>query len=92
LEWIADLPPIPRKPFMNRITLRSRVDTDGVLRLVVPFGEAEADQSMQVTIEPVPNEEVDSSDDIHSLEHLAGRWQGDFERLPVADFEQRESF
>ena len=77
---------------MSRITFRSRVDTDGVLRLVVPFGEAEADQPMQVTIEPVPKEAVDSSGYIHWLEHIAGRWQGDFERLPVADFEQRESF
>ena len=76
---------------MNRITLRSRVDTDGVLRLAVPFGTAEADQPMQVTIESLQDEEVDSSDYIHWLEGIAGQWQGDFERLPTADFEQRDS-
>ena len=76
---------------MSRITLRSRVDTDGVLRLVVPFGVAEADQPMQVTIESVPNEQLANSDYIHWLDGIAGQWQGDFERLPTADFEQRES-
>ena len=76
---------------MNRITLRSRVDTDGVLRLVVPFGAAEADQPMQVTIESLQNEPTDSSNYIHWLEGISGQWKGDFERLPTADFEQRDS-
>ena len=76
---------------MSRITLRSRVDTDGVLRLVVPFGAAEADQPMQVTIESLQNEATDSSNYVYWLEGIAGQWQGDFERLPTADFEQRDS-
>ena len=76
---------------MSRITLRSRVGTDGVLRLVVPFGAAEADQPMQVTIESLQNEATDSSNYVHWLEGIAGQWQGDFERLPTADFEQRDS-
>lgn len=76
---------------MSRITLRSRVDMDGVLRLVIPFGTAEADQPMQVTIESVPHDEVATSDYIHWLDGIAGHWQGDFERLPIADFEQRDS-
>ena len=76
---------------MNRITLRSRVDTDGVLRLVVPFGAAEADQPMQVTIESLRHETTDSPNYVYWLEGIAGQWQGDFERLPIADFEQRDS-
>jgi hypothetical protein len=38
---------------MNRMTIRSRVGADGVLRVNVPVGAAEADREMQVTIEPV---------------------------------------
>ena len=76
---------------MNRITLRSRVGADGVLRLAVPVGAAEADHAMQVTIQSVPNEEAASSDYAHWLDSISGQWQGDFKRLPIADFEQRES-
>jgi hypothetical protein len=76
---------------MSRITLRSRVDADGFLRLAVPVGAAEADHAMQVTIESVTNEEIVSSDYVHWLDTIAGQWQGDFERLPVVDFEQRDS-
>ena len=26
------------------------------------------------------------------LDQIAGKWQGEFERIPMADFEQRDSF
>ena len=38
---------------MNRVVVRSKVDADGVLRVAVPVGAAEADREIQVTIEPV---------------------------------------
>jgi hypothetical protein len=38
---------------MNQIRLRSRIDPDGVLRLDVPVGPADADRDVQITIEPV---------------------------------------
>ena len=41
---------------MSRMVLRSRVGADGVLRMVVPFGDAEAERPMQVTIEPLTTE------------------------------------
>ena len=76
---------------MSRIILRSRVGVDGVLRLVVPVGSAEAEHQMQVTIESIPDEAAGSSDYANWLDRIAGQWQGDFERLPTADFEQRDS-
>jgi hypothetical protein len=38
---------------MNRIVVRSKVDADGVLRMAVPVGAAEADREVQVTIDPL---------------------------------------
>lgn len=38
---------------MDRITLHSRVGTDGVLNLRVPVGPAAADREVQITIDPV---------------------------------------
>ncbi len=38
---------------MNRIILHSRVDRSGVLHLTVPIGTADADQEVQVTIDPI---------------------------------------
>jgi hypothetical protein len=37
---------------MNRVIVNSRVDSDGVLRVTVPVGVADANQEVQVTIEP----------------------------------------
>lgn len=76
---------------MNRIVLTSRVGMDGVLRLAVPVGTAEAESQMQVTIEPV-SAATNSSDYLHWLDSIAGRWQGEFEQFPTADFEQRDAF
>lgn len=38
---------------MNRIVLREKVGSDGVLHLALPPGTAEVGQEVQVTIEPV---------------------------------------
>jgi hypothetical protein len=61
-------------------------------RVVVPVGSAEAERPMQVTIESIPAEAAGSENYINWLDHIAGRWQGEFERLPAADFERRDSF
>jgi len=37
---------------MNRMILNSGVGSDGVLHLAVPVGEANADRTVRVTIEP----------------------------------------
>src|SRR5439155_11358675 len=38
---------------MTRMTVRSRVGADGVLHVTVPVSPADANQEVQVTIEPV---------------------------------------
>jgi len=77
---------------MSRIVLRSQVGLDGMLRIVVPIGSAEADRPMQVTIEPIPTEAVSTPRYTDWLDRIAGRWQGEFERISAGDFEQRDSF
>lgn len=77
---------------MTRIVLHSRVGVDGVLRLDVPIGSAEADHQMQVTIEPVPTATTEVADYICWLDQVAGKWQGEFEGLPQEGFEDRDSF
>lgn len=75
---------------MSPMVVRSRVDADGVLRVAVPVGPAEADREMQVTIEPLPRRSDERAEYLAWLEESAGRWQGDFERLPQGEFEQRD--
>jgi hypothetical protein len=39
---------------MNRIVLKSKVGSDGVIHLNVSVGQTEANKDVQVTVEPVP--------------------------------------
>ena len=76
---------------MTTVVVRSRVDADGVLRVAVPIGSAEAEHEVQVTIEPVPSESIGRDEYIAWLENSAGQWQGEFERLPQGEYEKRDS-
>ncbi len=38
---------------MNRMIIKSRIGTDGVLHMTVPMSAADANREVQVTIEPV---------------------------------------
>ncbi|HUQ69303.1 MAG TPA: hypothetical protein VM165_07270 [Planctomycetaceae bacterium] len=75
---------------MTRLVVRSRVDADGVLRVTVPVGAADADREVQVTIESVATPAASHASYVAWLESIAGQWQGDFERLPQGDFEPRD--
>jgi hypothetical protein len=75
---------------MNRLIIRSRVDADGMLRLNVPVGAADADREMQVTVEPIASTVEERAKYAAWLESIAGKWQGDFERMPQGDFEERD--
>ncbi|MGO8750187.1 MAG: hypothetical protein ACLQNE_29935 [Thermoguttaceae bacterium] len=75
---------------MNPLIVRSRVDADGVLRVAVPIGAAEADHEMQVTIEPLPQRNEEQAEYLAWLENAAGRWKGDFERPSQGEFEERD--
>jgi hypothetical protein len=62
--------------------VRSPVDHDGALRVVVPVGAADADRQMPVTIEIVSAPAANSADYLARLDRNAGQWQGEFECLP----------
>lgn len=66
---------------MDRIVVKSRVGSDGILQLSVPVGPADADREVQVTVEPVgPAVPLSQEEWARRVLENAGKWQGDFER------------
>ena len=76
---------------MNRISVRSRVDADGVLRITVPVGAVDADREVQITIESTQQFGKERSDYIAWLDSISGQWQGEYEHSRQGVFESRES-
>jgi hypothetical protein len=75
---------------MTRIVVTSKVDRDGVLRLMLPVGAAGADQEVRVTVEPVGLPGTSAEEWRRAVLATAGQWQGEFERPPQGDYEERE--
>jgi hypothetical protein len=75
---------------VNRIVLKSRVGSDGVLQLTVPVGPADADREVQVTVEPVASSGPSAEEWRRGILETAGKWQGDFERPDQGEFEERD--
>jgi len=76
---------------MNRIVVKSKVSSDGVLHLDLPVGIDEAEQDVQVTVEPCgPPHSISQEAWQAWVDSMAGTWQGDFERPPQGDYEERE--
>ena len=79
---------------MNRIVIRSKVGSDGVLHLSMPLGLVDAGEDVQVTVEPYSPQRtvIQTPGEWKSwVEEMSGSWQGDFERPPQGEYEQRES-
>ena len=74
---------------MDRVEVHSRVGNDGVLRLNVPMAGATAGRDVRVTIEPEQSLKTQEEWRAFILS-TAGSWQGDFERPPQGEYEQRE--
>ena len=75
---------------LNRIVMNSKVSSDGTLRLLLPLGLAEADHEVRVIVESAAAQEVTSKEEWETwVDAISGSWQGDFERPPQADYEQR---
>jgi hypothetical protein len=74
---------------MTHIVVKSKVGADGVLHLNVPVGPEEANREVQVTIEsrPAPMSQEEWQ---RWVDKMAGSWQGDFERPPQGEYEQRD--
>lgn len=75
---------------MNRTVVKSRIGADGVLRVTLPLGAQEADQEVQVTVEPLTAKAVPDAAWAVWVESMAGSWQGDFERPPQGQAEERD--
>jgi hypothetical protein len=76
---------------MTRMTLNARVGPDGVLRLNVPVGPQEADQDVQVTVEPIaPKKPMTQAEWAAWVQSMAGSWQGAFERPPQGELQERD--
>jgi hypothetical protein len=75
---------------MNRIVVTSRVGRDGILQLTLPVGVCDADQEVQVTVEPVGSPPMTPDEWRQFILDTAGKWQGEFERPEQGEVEERE--
>jgi hypothetical protein len=73
---------------MNLVQVMSTVGSDGVLRLEVPLHKDEAGHEVRVTVARVPTK-MTQEEWRAFIERTAGTWQGDFERPPQGEYEQR---
>lgn len=74
---------------MTRTIVTSRVGEDGILTVNVLLGPGEANREVKVTIEPVSPTRMTVEEWRAWVEKTAGSWQGEFERPPQGEFEDR---
>jgi hypothetical protein len=72
--------------------VKSRVGADGVLRVPVAIGEADADCEVQLTIEPLSPATISHQIVLDFLKATVGAWQGEFEHPEHWDYEEQEPF
>jgi hypothetical protein len=78
---------------MNRLTIRSRVGPDGVVRVNVPVGAAEVDREVQVTIEPVARPAMTQAEWEQFILSTGGSISDPtFVRHDQGEYEQREEW
>jgi hypothetical protein len=75
---------------MDRIVVKSRVGSDGVLQLALPVGPADAGREVQVTVEPVGPPALSPNEWRQGILDAARKWQGEFEQPEQGENEQRE--
>jgi hypothetical protein len=75
---------------MHRRILHARVGADGVLKIRVPMGEADANREVQVTIDPVGPPPMTQEQWQRFVQETAGSWQGELERPEQGDYERRD--
>ena len=77
---------------LRTLEFRQRPDADGVLRLQVPFGASDQRYRVIILIEPETEAESQRPWSTGFFEKTCGQWQGELERAPQGEYEQRESF
>ena len=79
---------------MKTVELIEDADADKILRLAIPVDEPSRRYRLTISIEPEAEATgAESADDWPAgfFERTAGRWQGELERQPQGDFENRAS-
>jgi hypothetical protein len=79
---------------MNRMVVKSRVGSDGILHLALPVGVEDADKEVQVTVELItPKKEMSQEEWEAWVEATAGSIPDPtFFRHPQGEYEERDSF
>lgn len=77
---------------MNQMVLKSRIGSDGVLRVTLPIGQANANSEVRVIIEPISKRTPSQAEWERWVDSISGSWEGDLQRPPQGDFEAREPF
>ena len=75
---------------MNCIVVKSKVGSDGVLQLSLPVEPADANQDVQITVEPIEASAQSQDEWRRFILETAGQWQGEFERPEQCEYEIRE--
>lgn len=75
---------------MRSKRLRTKLNSDGVLRLDLPLGEESANRELEVTIELLPPA-MTQEEWKAWVEKMAGTWEGDFSRPEKGEYEVRDS-
>jgi len=81
---------IQERPCINRIVVKSRVGSDGILQLALPVGPADADREVQVSVEPVAPAALSPEEWRRRILETAGKWEGPLERPEQGEYEKRE--
>ena len=77
---------------MNRMVVKSRVGSDGILHLELPVGLEEADKEVQVTVEPTPPTMTQAEWEAF-VDSMAGSiTDPTFVRHPQGELEERDPF
>ena len=74
---------------MDRIVVKSRVGSNGILHVTVPVGPADANREVQVTVEPI-SALLSPDEWRQGIMETAGKWQGKYERPEQGEYEKRE--
>ena len=79
---------------MNRIIVKSKVGGDGTVRVVVPVGMEEADQEVQVIVEPIASiSPMSPTEWAEWVRAMAGSIaDSSFQRHEQGEYERREAF
>jgi len=76
---------------MNRMVVKSRVSSDGILHLALPMGLEEADQEVRVTVEPVSFVPMSQEEWRAFILRTAGSiTDPEFRRWEQGEYEERE--